>query len=63
MQIMAKESKEQPAPLGYVPISSNEQRQRLEPLMGLLASGDVPLDSTSARAIKTYIDLMDKQAR
>jgi len=31
--------------------------------MGLIASGQIPLDETSARAIKTYIDGMDQRAR
>ena len=63
MQIMAAEARDEPAPIGQTPISAGEQRARLEPLMGLIASGDLPLDETAARAIKTYIDQMDKRAK
>lgn len=62
MEIAAKESKEHPNPIGYQSIGPSEQRARLEPLMGLIARGDVPLDDTAAKAIKTYIDQMDKRA-
>lgn len=62
-EIMAKEAKDQPLPLGQEAVSSREQLQRLGPLMGLIASGDVPLDDTSAKAIQTYIDGMSKRER
>lgn len=62
-QIMQRDAKDEPAPLGQVPISEREQMSRLEPLMGLIASGDVPLDATAAKAIQIYIDGMDKRAR
>jgi hypothetical protein len=63
MQIAAMESKDQPNPIGQQPISGREQIDRLQPLMGLIANGDVPLDETAAKAIQTYIDGMDKRAR
>lgn len=63
LELMAKESRDSPAPIGQQPIGWKEQQGRLEPLMGLIASGDIPLDDTSARAIKTYIDGMDQRAR
>jgi hypothetical protein len=62
-EIMSKESKDSPAPIGQQPISSREQAQRLGPLMGLIASGDVPLDATAAKAIQTYIDEVSKRER
>lgn len=63
LEIAAKESREHPSPIGQQPIGPSEQRARLEPLLGLIASGDVPLDDTAAKAIKTYIDQMDQRAR
>lgn len=63
LQIAANEARDEPAPIGQQPISSREQRARLEPLMGLIAKGDIPLDDTTARAIQTYIDGMDQRAR
>lgn len=62
-EIMAKESKESPPPIGQEPLSEREQLARLGPLMGLIAEGNVPLDDTAAKAIRTYIDGMDKRAR
>jgi hypothetical protein len=62
-EIMGKEAKDQPTPIGQESVSSREQVQRLGPLMGLIASGDVPLDDTAAKAIQTYIDEVSKRER
>lgn len=63
LQIAARDAKDEPVPMGHEAVSSKEQMARLEPLMGLIARGDVPLDQTSAKAIQTYLDGMDKRVR
>jgi len=37
-------------------VSRQEASRRLEPLMGLVASGDVPMDDQTAEAIAAYLE-------
>lgn len=50
-------------PIGQRPISERKAMAQLEPLMGLLARGDVPLDETAARAVATYVGGFHKRVR
>jgi len=63
MELYAKLPKEEQSPIGTAPISEREQMRRLEPLMGLIARGDVPLDETAARAVAQYANGFHKRAR
>jgi hypothetical protein len=61
--LLDHEPKSEKTPLGTEPISEPEQMRRLEPLMGLIARGDIPLDDTAARAVATYANGFHKRAR
>jgi len=61
--LMDKEPREEKLPLGTKLVSEPEQMRRLEPLMGLIARGDVPLDETAARAVAQYASGFHKRAR
>jgi len=37
-------------------ISRSEAARRLEPIMGLVASGDVPMDTQTAEALAAYLE-------
>jgi len=63
LQIVAKDAAKEPGPLNTEPISERETMARPEPLMGLLAAGQVPLDDTSARAVAAYVNGFHKRAR
>jgi hypothetical protein len=63
LQLMQRESDESPAPIGAKRLSEGEQMRRLEPLMGLIAEGHVPLDDVAARAVATYASNFHKRTR
>ena len=63
LEIYSKVPKEERVPLGHKEVSEPEQMRRLEPLMGLIARGDVPLDETAARAVAAYANGFHKRAR
>jgi hypothetical protein len=63
LQLYARVPKDERAPIGSELISEPEQMRRLEPLMGLIARGDVPLDDTAARAVAAYANGFHKRAR
>lgn len=52
-----------PAPLGQTPISAQESARRLEPLMGLYATGQIPLDETGSQAVAQVLDHMWRRAQ
>ena len=62
LEIMARDGAKE-TPIGTRRLSDREQMTRLEPLMGLIASGDVPLDDTSAKAVAAYLGSFHKRAR
>lgn len=37
-------------------LSPKEIARRIEPLIGLIASGEIPLDDTAAKAIAAYVE-------
>jgi hypothetical protein len=61
--LLDKEPRAEKTPIGTQPISEPEQMRRLEPLMGLIARGDVPLDDTAARAVAAYANGFHKRVR
>jgi len=63
LQIVARDSIKEQHPLNSKPISERETMARLEPLMGLIAAGHVPLDQHAARAVATYVNGFHKRAR
>lgn len=63
LQIYSKVPKEEQHPIGTRPVTEPETMRRLEPLMGLIARGDVPLDDTAARAVAQYANGFHKRAR
>lgn len=63
LQLYAKVPKDERLPLGSKEVSEPEVMRRLEPLMGLIANGDVPLDDTAAKAVAQYANGFHKRAR
>ena len=63
LELYDKVPKEERTPIGQQPISEREQMRRLEPLMGLIARGDIPLDDTAARAVAAYANGFHRRAR
>lgn len=43
-------------PLNRKAVSKHEVARRLEPLMAMVASGEIPVDNQTAEAIKTYVE-------
>jgi hypothetical protein len=63
LELYSKVPKEEQHPIGTRPVTEPEQMRRLEPLMGLIARGDVPLDDTAARAVAAYAKGFHKRGR
>jgi hypothetical protein len=63
LQIYSKVPKEEQQPIGTRHVTDPEVMRRLEPLMGLIARGDIPLDDTAAKAVATYANGFHKRAR
>lgn len=43
-------------PIGRTRVPVAEQAKRLEPIMGMIAGGQIPLDEKSAQAVATYLE-------
>lgn len=43
-------------PVGRTRVSARDQAKRAEPLMAMIASGDVPLDEHSAQLVAAYLE-------
>jgi hypothetical protein len=55
LELSAKDYADE-GPLGRKKLSRKQVAQRVEPIMGLIASGDIPLDEHSAKAIAAYVE-------
>lgn len=61
--LMDKEPASEKLPLNSKPVTEPEQMRRLEPLMGMIARGDIPLDDQAARAVAAYANGFHKRFR
>lgn len=50
-------------PMGRQKIAPHKLAERVEPLMAMIASGEIPLDDHSAQVISTYLDNYYKRAQ
>lgn len=56
LEIAARDAKDAPAPIGRESLSRKEVARRVEPLLGMLAHGDIPLDPNLAKAFAAYVE-------
>lgn len=55
LEVQARDGKGE-MPIGRTRVSDRELARRVEPMLALVASGDIPLDDNLSRAFAAYVE-------